>query len=156
MTFIKPLTTIIALVLCSAACQATKNKTANNNDTTASHFDKTKSYSTTLHDIWAVTHINSIPISNSNNRPTLEINLTKMMIFGTDGCNNYSGKITTINNKKINFGTIASTEKMCLNTTLDRDFNQALLQSSTYKKENLNLYIYNSADKEVLRFKKVD
>jgi len=155
MTFIKPLTIIIALVLCSAACQTTKNKAANNN-TTASHFDKTKSYSTTLHDIWAVTHINSIPISNSNNRPTLEINLTKMMIFGTNGCNNYSGKITTINNKNISFGTITSTKKMCLDTTTDRDFNQALLQSSTYKKENLNLYIYNSADKEDLRFKKVD
>lgn len=156
MTFIKPLTLIIALMLFSTACQSTKNKSTSHTNQTTSVSNKTKDQTITLHDIWAVTHINGTTINTTANRPTLEINLTKMMIFGTDGCNNYSGKITDLTSKKITFGTIASTEKMCLDTTIDRDFNQALLQSSTYKKENLNLSIYNSADKEVLRFKKVD
>lgn len=150
MTFIKSLTIIMALMLFSTACQSTKNKS------TSIKNEETNNQTITLHDIWAVTHINKTPINNTANRPTLEINLTKMMIYGTDGCNNYSGKITALTNKNINFGTIASTEKMCLNTTIDRDFNLALVQSSTYKRENLILYIYNSENKEVLRFKKVD
>lgn len=109
-----------------------------------------------LHDIWAVTHINANPIDTKINIPTLEINLTKMMIFGTDGCNSYSGKIIALNSKNITFGPVISTKKMCFDVNIDRPFNLSILQATTYKKEKQNLYIYNPDGTEVLRFKKVD
>ena len=66
-----------------------------------------------LHDIWIAKRINGNSITESNYRPTLEINLTEGKIYGSDGCNNYQGNITNTTESTITFGSLASTRKMC-------------------------------------------
>lgn len=109
-----------------------------------------------LHDIWALTHIHEASLTSSENRPTLEINITEMRVFGTDGCNNYSGSIHNITSKNIEFGTLASTKKMCFDMDTSNKFNQALNKVVSYKRENLNLYLFDANGNKILSLKKID
>lgn len=109
-----------------------------------------------LHDIWASTHINDETTSDSENIPTLEINITEMKVFGTDGCNNFTGDIKNVTSKTIEFGALASTRKMCANMETPDKFNQALNKIVSYKRENLNLYFFDSEGEKILSLKKVD
>lgn len=117
--------------------------------------EKKQDKKTLLNDIWASTHINGTAIETEHT-PTLEINLSEMRAFGTDGCNSYSGKITGLNDDTLNFGALAATRKMCPDMTIPDQFNQAISQTTNYKHEQLTLYLYNAAGDEILRFKKVD
>ncbi|WP_372758047.1 DUF4377 domain-containing protein [Mariniflexile sp.] len=109
-----------------------------------------------LHDVWAVTHINNEAISASENVPTLEINITEMRVFGTDGCNNYTGSIKNITSDNIEFSALASTRKMCPNMQVSDKFNQALSKTTGFKRENLNLFLFDSHGNNLLSLKKVD
>ncbi len=117
--------------------------------------EKKQDKKTLLNDIWAVTHINGTAIETEHT-PTLEIKLSEMRAFGTDGCNSYSGKIAGLNDEKLTFGPLASTRKMCPDMTIPDQFNQAISQTASYKHEQLTLYLYNAAGDEILRLKKVD
>ncbi|NJX14640.1 DUF4377 domain-containing protein [Tamlana crocina] len=117
--------------------------------------EKKQDKKTLLNDIWAATHINGTAIATEN-VPTLEINLSKMQALGKDGCNNFSGKITDLNDETLTFGALASTRKMCPDMTIPDQFNQAINQTASYKYEQLTLYLYNASGDEILRFKKVD
>ncbi|WP_179351767.1 DUF4377 domain-containing protein [Winogradskyella vidalii] len=110
----------------------------------------------TLHDIWATTHINGEALTDKTNRPTLEMNTSNMQVFGTNGCNNYTGQIKNITSNTIEFGAIATTRKMCMDMTIPDSFDKAFNTISTYKRDGLSLSFYNEAGDEVLRFKKVD
>lgn len=118
--------------------------------------EKTQDPRMALHDIWAATHINGNEVDNTANVPTLEINITKMKAFGTDGCNNYTGGIENLTTSTITFGPLASTRKMCADMQIPDAYNKALFKSVSYKRENLNLYFYDSDGNETIRFKKVD
>ncbi|ALJ04545.1 hypothetical protein APS56_05045 [Pseudalgibacter alginicilyticus] len=109
-----------------------------------------------LHDIWAATSINRNVIKAKNNTPTLEINLTKMQVFGTDGCNNFTGSIRNLTANTIMFNTLASTRKMCLDMQIPDIYNKALINSVSYKHESLNLFFYDANGRETIHFKKVD
>ncbi|MDO6760147.1 DUF4377 domain-containing protein [Tamlana sp. 2_MG-2023] len=110
-----------------------------------------------LHDIWAATHINGNTIDNSQTEvPNLEINITKMMIFGTDGCNSYSGSIKTLTENTIDFGPIIMTRKMCMNMEVPDAYTKAISNAISYKREGLTLYFYDANNNETLRFSKVD
>jgi len=110
---------------------------------------------TVLNDIWALTHINGHGFETPNT-PSLEINLTKMQAFGSDGCNNFSGRITKLDYNALTFGPLASTRKMCADMGVADQFNQALIKTETYKHEQLTLYLYDKTGKELLRFKNID
>ncbi|SFD31575.1 DUF4377 domain-containing protein [Algibacter pectinivorans] len=118
--------------------------------------EKKKDPKMALHDIWAATHVNSTAISNTNNRPNLEINVANMQALGTDGCNNYTGQIKKITDTAISFGVMASTKKMCVNSTEADSYNKALANTTAYKRENLILTFFDVNGNETLRFKKVD
>ncbi|CAH8295670.1 heat shock protein HslJ [Mariniflexile fucanivorans] len=109
-----------------------------------------------LHDIWAVTHINEEAIIPSENVPNLEINITEMKVFGSDGCNNYTGEIKNITSENITFGALASTRKMCFDMAIPDKYNNALNNTVTYKRDKLNLYFYDDNGNKILSFKKVD
>lgn len=117
--------------------------------------DKKSDPKLAIHDIWVTTHINGEEIVKTN-APTLEINTTEMRVFGTNGCNNYSGQIKTITSNSIAFGVIASTRKMCFDMTIPDNFDKALNNLSNYKKEGLTLRFYNTDGDEILRLKKTD
>ncbi len=69
-----------------------------------------------LHDIWAIIEVDGIKINSDNFKkkiPMLEINLSENRVSGTDGCNNFTGKVT-LEKGKILFGPLASTMMACL------------------------------------------
>ena len=109
-----------------------------------------------LHDIWIAKRINGNSITESNYRPTLEINLTEGKIYGSDGCNNYQGNITNTTESAITFGYLASTRKMCQNMTNPNAYNNAMKKVESYKLEGLELTLFNAEDQEMLVFLKVD
>ena len=86
----------------------------------------------------------------------MEINLSKMQVLGTNGCNNYTGKIDRITLSDIQFGNIASTKKMCPDMSTSDMYDQALNASESYKLGNLELTLFDNSGNETLNFKKVD
>lgn len=137
MTSLKTIPILVLLIVLNSSCSSTKTPIA-------------------LHDIWAATHINETAILTNENAPSLEINTTEMKVFGTDGCNNYTGEIKKITSKNIAFGALASTRKMCSNMQIPDKYNQALNKVVSYKREKLNLYFFDSKGNTILSFKKVD
>ena len=47
------------------------------------------------------------------NRVQLEIYVKEMRFLGYGGCNNYSGKVTTLSDSELVFGPAMSTRKFC-------------------------------------------
>ncbi|MFB9057767.1 DUF4377 domain-containing protein [Mariniflexile ostreae] len=109
-----------------------------------------------LHDIWAATKINGEKITDKTNTPTLEINISKMKIFGSDGCNQYSANIDVLTSSTIGFEPIISTRKMCENMIIPGKYSKALQQTVRFKRENLSLTFYDAENHETISFKKVD
>ena len=108
-----------------------------------------------LHDIWVVTKIKGIPLSKDiyqGNLPMMEINLTKSVVMGSDGCNRFSGKVKAHANK-IEFGPLAGTLKACAHEN-----NMTVLLSGNefnYKNENGSLLIYDEKG-PVIELKHID
>ncbi len=109
-----------------------------------------------LNDIWVATHIENKELSRSEPMPQIEISLKTMQLMGTDGCNNIRGAIKTLTDNVISFGPLLGTKKLCPNMTTPNAFNKAFDGVTSYKLDQLELMFFNSANTEVLRFKKVD
>lgn len=111
-----------------------------------------------LNDIWIVTEIQGA-LSDGNApspMPSLEINTRTMEILGSDGCNQYNGKINNLSGNDIRFGPVRSTRKACPDMTIADAYNHAMGQVSSYHKEALELVFYDSGNSKLLTFKKVD
>ncbi len=110
-----------------------------------------------LHDIWTAIRIDGSPINRMSPTPNMELNLKTMQVMGNDGCNDYTGKIETVTDSALKFGSIISTEKFCSNNMQTADsYNKALNKVTYYKIESLHLTLYDNQKKEVLAFLKVD
>ncbi|MDT0553859.1 DUF4377 domain-containing protein [Urechidicola vernalis] len=112
----------------------------------------------TIHDIYALTNINGKNVSSENveQTPTLEINVSKMEILGTNGCNNFGGSISKLEGDKIEFGQLRETLKMCEHMDVSSLYSKELGNVRSFKKEHGALVFYNSENKIILSFKKVD
>ncbi|MGO2358053.1 DUF4377 domain-containing protein [Mesonia sp.] len=109
-----------------------------------------------LNDIWVVENINENPIAKGENHPRLEINLSKMKVYGNDSCNELSGDIATFSVDKISFENMSLTRKMCRDMKTPSAFNKALLSVRGFHRENLKLRLYDEDDNEVLQLQKTD
>jgi len=79
-----------------------------------------------------------------------------MNILGSDGCNNYRGKIETLSGNKLLFGPIMGTKKACPDMSIPNKFTSSLKEVRYYKREGLSLILYDENDLELLTFKKID
>jgi len=111
-----------------------------------------------INDIWVLTDLEGADAKSfdSKSLPVLEINIRSMNILGSDGCNNYRGKIEVISENKISFGPIMGTKKACRNMDLSNSYTAALSEVRSYTKEGLNLLFFDENNQELLSFKKVD
>ncbi len=110
-----------------------------------------------LNDIWALQSIMGEKIKKSGKQqPVLEIKLADMEVMGSNGCNNFKGKITKIGREDIELGALATTRKMCIDMTLPDKFDKAMKEVKMYKLNGLNLILLNASGKELMSFKKVD
>ena len=109
-----------------------------------------------LFDIWYATQLNGQPLERKTSVPRLEINLTQMMIYGNNGCNEYSGKIKQVSAQNISFDKVSATKKMCSNMQLPSKFMGVLKEVTEYRIKGLNLTLLNDDDEEVLTLRKGD
>lgn len=109
-----------------------------------------------VNDIWVVEKIEETSLAEKAKHPRLEINLSKMKVYGSDGCNEYSGDITKFTADKISFGEIGLTRKMCADMKTPAAFNKAFRSVKSFQRKNLSLRLYDGEGKEVLQLKKVD
>jgi heat shock protein HslJ len=109
-----------------------------------------------LNDIWVATHIENKELSRVEPMPQIELSLKTMQLMGTDGCNNIRGSIKTLTDDAISFGPLLGTKKLCPNMTTPNAFNTAFEGVTSYKLDQLQLMFFDNANKEVIRFKKVD
>jgi len=115
-----------------------------------------------LHDIWALEAIKGKDVDFTNQalslkHPTLEINLTTLRVLGNDGCNDFTGELRTITEKKVRIGRLYSTLMACPDEkTIPRRVNAALRKVHSYELKGLKLHLFNSLGREVLRYRKVD
>jgi len=85
-----------------------------------------------LHDIWALEAIKGKDVDFTNKalnlkHPTLEINLTTLRVLGNDGCNDFTGELKMITEKKIRIARLYSTLMACPGEkTIPRRVNAAL------------------------------
>jgi heat shock protein HslJ len=119
---------------------------------------KNRDDSLKLNDIWALESINgeTLDLENGEERPRLEINLHKKQIFGSDGCNNFSGGIKSLDEKSMIFGAIISTRKACMNMETSNKFNQNMANVQSYSLEGLKLHLNDIQGNELFVFRKVD
>ncbi len=124
--------------------------------------DKQADETLRLHDIWALTELNGRDIesmtalNDRQQRPSLEFNLNKMQVFGTDSCNRLSGGIEALGQGRIKFGALVTTLMACPDMKLADEFTQALNQIKHYQLSDLKLTLLNADEQSILEFKKVD
>lgn len=111
-----------------------------------------------LHDIWVLESMDGelLNLKKGQRRPRLEINLTKMKIMGTDGCNNFMGGILKADEDTLKLGPIASTRKACIDMKIANRFNQLINKVETYSRKGLKLYLLDNKRRELFQFQKTD
>ena len=111
-----------------------------------------------IHDIYILESIDgkTIELVEGQKRPRIEINVTKMVVSGTDGCNSISGGIQSISKNNIAFGSIRSTKKLCPNMDIPNKFNANLSKVTSYEKEGTSLILKDVNNNVLLTFKKID
>jgi len=111
-----------------------------------------------LNDIWALEKIQGeiITLNDQQARPRLEINLHKMQVTGTDGCNNYSGGIKVLDAERLQFGSMASTRKLCPDMAVANQFNVQMVKAHRYVLEELKLHLFDAQGNELFVFQKID
>jgi len=109
-----------------------------------------------LNDIWVAEFIDGTDVTDKTNAPRLEINSSEMMAMGTDGCNNFNGKITKLTNSELTFGPLAGTRKMCPDMEIPDKFNRLLPLVRAYKIGNLKLSLLDEQNQTLIILKKTD
>ncbi|WP_370392394.1 META domain-containing protein [uncultured Winogradskyella sp.] len=109
-----------------------------------------------LNDIWTAVRINGNPINRMVKVPQLEVNVSEMKIFGSDGCNNYFGTITELTEETIAIDGIGSTRKMCPDMEVPERYNRALSKVNSYSFDERLLVFTDKDGNEVLAFLKTD
>jgi heat shock protein HslJ len=108
-----------------------------------------------LNDIWFVRSINGTKLARSVAAPRLEIIADKKAL-GSDGCNDFVGKISDLTGTEIKFAPMMSTMKTCVGDNVAELFNKAISTTETYVLDGTTLTFYNQAGKDVLVFVKGD
>ena len=109
-----------------------------------------------LDGIWVLQKMKTVPIQETDFLviPTLQINLQKNSLIGTDGCNNISTTIKVLG-KQIQFGLINSTKKKCnkkdIADVLTKNISNKLV---AYYFKNEKLHLYLNDDSELIFIKK--
>jgi len=111
-----------------------------------------------IRDIWTLVTLNGEEYDayKTNKHHTLEFNTTEMRFFGNNGCNNIFGGIETLTNEKLQLGAIAGTRMACPDMEISDKFNRALSELSHYSLKDMQLYLYNENNDELVVLKKVD
>jgi heat shock protein HslJ len=109
-----------------------------------------------LNDIWVAETVDGETVVDKANAPRFEINTTTMETFGSDGCNNIKGKLTTLTNTDLVFGPLAGTRKLCQDMIIPNKFNEVIPQVRRYKIYNLRLTLLDEEGNTLVVMRKID
>jgi heat shock protein HslJ len=112
-----------------------------------------------LNDIWVLdtlAGIDNLETVQLKSLPLLEINTKTMNIMGSDGCNRYRAKLTTLEGDNIGFGPVMGTKKMCIEMAVATQYNFALGKVKKFKREGLKLSLLDEQNNLLVGFKKID
>ncbi|MEZ4850330.1 MAG: META domain-containing protein [Bacteroidia bacterium] len=114
--------------------------------------EKSPDYRPFLTDLWIMSSMNGDPINRKTPLPELSIDISEMTIFGTDGCNAYSGSIQGLMPDKIKFADIISTRRMCPDMTIANVYYKGLNSITRYAINDDKLIFYDESEKELFAF----
>jgi len=111
-----------------------------------------------LHNIYALESIKGerITVAPDLEQPSLEVNVTKGLVMGTDGCNSFNGTAVIGIGGNINIGPLAGTKKMCKSSQLPQEYTKALAEVKEYALRNGKLFLSDAEGKILLRLRPVD
>lgn len=112
-----------------------------------------------LHDIWVATSLNGkeLTFKNEKNRPRLEFKIAERKIYGKGVCNRFFGTIEKVSETQLEISDkMGSTMMACPKMDIETSFLQTLPKVKTYKIKNNQLTLFDTENKEIIRFKKVD
>ncbi|PWH85171.1 META domain-containing protein [Brumimicrobium oceani] len=93
-------------------------------------------------------------LTEGQKNPEIIFDLDKLMIAGTDGCNNFNGPIENASSTELKFGAIAGTKMMCPEMDIPDSFLLNLSRAVTYSIDGAHLVLFDKGGKELLVFKK--
>lgn len=108
---------------------------------------------------WDALKINGSIIKQTRQRgasaiPFIEIDVSKMHFSGLDGCNNLHTSIKKLDEKNIELGNLAATQKMCPDMAIANQFNKAIVKVKAYSITSTTLTFYDKEGAELLEFVK--
>ena len=111
-----------------------------------------------LNDIWALETMQGelVAIDQGMQRPQLEIHLRDMKVIGNDGCNHFSGAITSLDDSEIIFGPMMGSRMFCQGMDMSNKFNSHINNVQSYLIKDLTLYLFDELGNELLSFRKID
>jgi heat shock protein HslJ len=112
-----------------------------------------------LNDNWLLVSINGADISIDPEKdgiktPSLEISVSEKQYTGTDGCNQYMGSLTELDENILKFGLAAGTRMMCLDMAIPDEFNKTLGLVFSYQIKDQTLHLLNEHGEELMQLKK--
>ncbi len=110
-----------------------------------------------LHGIWTIIEVDGMTLKQDdfkNEFPRLEINASKEVILGHDGCNSFTGGIEILN-KAIIFGKLAGTMMACPDLEISNKIGMVLSGKKLSYIINDKLEFYNG-EKKVMILKHID
>lgn len=104
---------------------------------------------------WVLETLNGKEASTLFSRtvPTLQFDFSEKMIYGTGGCNRYSGRFIMINNL-LNSPELISTRMFCMDPNAEDEFFKALREDKNLSLENGVLRMTNDKKVVVMEFKR--
>lgn len=130
--------------------------------------EENKAPGSLLNNVWQLTSIDQRPIGETQKIPQIEFQLEENRFSGNDGCNQVSGSIEDVNNKRIKFGPMMGTKMACIDMSVPDKFVIAMASVRSYgiivasisgvgtQKPSKYLELFNAEDKMVLRFIMLD
>lgn len=94
----------------------------------------------------------SLPDNKIGKVASLAINIGELQVSGSDGCNNFSGKIKSLSKDEITFGPLAGTRKMCPDMKLSDKFNSYMVDVRYWKLDENTLTLKNEDRSDLLVF----
>lgn len=114
--------------------------------------EKREDKSAQLTGTYHLTSLRGESFSTTEKIPTITLDLSEKQVSGTDGCNNYTGRIKQLSPTKMKFSVLASTKMMCRGVEYTEPFNQAMSQVAMYDLDGKNLILKDETGKELLGF----
>lgn len=101
---------------------------------------------------WVLANMDGKPLNRMIVLPTLDFDVSKMLISGNGGCNTYSGQIAKLEAKHMKLGNMLNTAMACANENIEAKYLKKLATADHYTVKGEILTMYNKYGENILSF----